>query len=87
VAALRQDATVRRQFQLILLNRNSRHYAAALRVLTDYDDDMPANLTPEERAVRIEEILRLARERARLAPRPVLLSECPQNDGPSEAPV
>jgi hypothetical protein len=63
LAQLRQDPKVQRQLQLALLDRESRHYAAALKVLTDYDDQLPANLTPEERAVRIEQFLRIAKER------------------------
>ena len=64
LSQLRQDPKVQRQLQLTLLDRHARHYTAALKVLTDYDDQMPANLTPEERAARIEQFLRLARERA-----------------------
>jgi len=64
VAALRQDPKIQRQLELCLLDRESRHYSAALKVLTDYDDELPANLTPDERQARIAALLRTGQERA-----------------------
>lgn len=69
LAELRQNPDVQRQLELTLKDRNSKHYAAALRVLVEYDDDLPANaqLSAEERAARVAQLLDLARERAGLA--------------------
>jgi len=67
LAQLRQDPKVQKELELCLRDRDSRHYSAALKVLTDYDDELPTNLTPEERFARIEALMRAAEERRRLA--------------------
>lgn len=66
LAELRQDPKVQHELARTLKDRNAKHYAAALRVLVDYDDDLPANaqLSPEERAARVQQLLEKARERA-----------------------
>jgi DNA-binding MarR family transcriptional regulator len=67
LAQMRQDPTVQRQFELTIKERGHRHWPAALKVLTDYDDELPANLTPEERAQRILAIMKVAEDRAKAA--------------------
>jgi hypothetical protein len=66
LADLRRDPAVQRQIELTLRDRNAKHYAAALRVLVEYDEQLPANvqLSPEERALRVARLLKLAEERA-----------------------
>ena len=65
VALLRQDPTIQDELERVLRDGDSRHYAAALRVIVDYDDQLPSNqLTNEERLARIAELQRLAQSRA-----------------------
>lgn len=66
LAELRQDPKVQGELARTLKDRNAKHYASALRVLVDYDDDLPANaqLSAEERAARVAQLLERARERA-----------------------
>jgi hypothetical protein len=63
LAEMRQDPLVHAELQETLRDRESRHYPAALKVLTDYDDELPANMTPEERVARLQEFMRLAERR------------------------
>jgi len=67
LAQMRQNPAIQREFKKALADCDHKHWPAALKVLTDYDDEMPANLTPEERAARITEILKAAEERRRKA--------------------
>lgn len=66
LAELRQNPRVQGELARTLKDRNAKHYAAALRVLVDYDDELPANaqLSAEERAARVAQLLERARERA-----------------------
>jgi hypothetical protein len=70
LAELRQNPDVQAALERAVRDETSRHYPAALKVLTDYDDDLPANLTPEERAAKIQAILKLAEDRAKTAGAP-----------------
>lgn len=68
LAELRNDPDVQEALERTLKDNKSRHYAAALKVLVDYDEELPANnMTPEERLARVEALQRLARERAAAA--------------------
>lgn len=69
LAELRQNPKVQGELARTLKDRNAKHYAAALRVLVDYDDELPANaqLSAEERAARVAQLLERARERAEAA--------------------
>lgn len=68
LAQLRDDPKVRTALHKTLKDNASRHYAAALKVIVDYDDQLPANrLTPEERAAKIAEIERRALARKQYA--------------------
>ncbi len=60
---LRHDDKVQKQFELTAKDRNSRHYGMAIKLLSEYDDELPANLTPEERAARARALLEKAAER------------------------
>lgn len=70
LAELRQNPKVQGELRRTLTDRTSKHYAAALRVLVDYDDDLPANaqLSAEERAARVAQLIERAAERARQVP-------------------
>lgn len=63
LAQMRQDPSVQFELERALKDREGRAYAAALKVLTDYDDDLPANLSPEERAAKIQALLDAAAQR------------------------
>ena len=68
IAELRSDPNVQEELRRTLLDRNSKHYAAALRVLVDYDDELPVStMSTEQRKARILEIVREAAQRQKAA--------------------
>lgn len=71
VRQIREKPEVHDAIEQAASNPGSKGFGAALKVLTDYDDDKPGQkvehsfkLTPEERGNRIAELLRTAKERA-----------------------
>ena len=72
LAEMRRDPRVQEALLAAAMNPKSRNFGAAMKVLTDYDDERPAKrldlshlqpLTDEERAAKIKSILaRVAKE-------------------------
>lgn len=55
---MRENPKVQEHLQETLEGRgNKSAYAAALKLIADYDPELPSNLTPEERKKRVKEIL------------------------------
>jgi hypothetical protein len=46
---------------------NKSAYAAALKLIADYDPELPSNLTPEERKARVLELVREGARRKKAA--------------------
>lgn len=67
IAQLRENPSVQKELEDTLLDKDSKHYAAALRVIVDYDEELPANLTAEQRKARVIELLREADRRRKRA--------------------
>lgn len=71
IRAIREKPEVHDAIELAASDPSSKGFNAALRVITDYDEDRPGqkvehtfNLTPEQRQNRIAELLTTAKARA-----------------------
>lgn len=64
LARLRQDPTLHEALERAARDETSRGFASALKVMTDYDDDKPAE--KKQLSGKVEVVVRIAREGRRV---------------------
>jgi membrane glycosyltransferase len=67
LAEMRQNPKVQEAFELAATDPDHKHFAAAMKLLADYDEDAPANLSTDERKKRVLELVKEAEKRRRQA--------------------
>jgi hypothetical protein len=67
LAEMRQNPAVQQAFEKAATDAEHKHFAAAMKLLADYDEEAPANLTAEERKSRVLALLKEAETRRKQA--------------------
>jgi hypothetical protein len=67
LSEMRQDPRVQLAFETAATDPEHKNFAAALKLLADYDEEAPANLTADERKARVLALLKEADDRRKQA--------------------